>query len=52
MIENMVPGTELNRRRQPFQGCALPDNIPIGAHIPHIVSAKALKKKIFGLIRC
>jgi hypothetical protein len=22
------PGTELNRRRQPFQGCALPAELP------------------------
>jgi hypothetical protein len=22
------PGTELNRRRQPFQGCALPPELP------------------------
>src|SRR5579864_3000939 len=26
------PGTELNRRRQPFQGCALPPELP--GHIP------------------
>src|SRR4029077_7065330 len=28
------PGTELNRRRQPFQGCALPPELPghISAH--------------------
>src|SRR5246127_3842483 len=26
------PGTELNRRRQPFQGCALPPELP--GHVP------------------
>jgi hypothetical protein len=32
------PGTELNRRRQPFQGCALPPELPghvsKPAHLP------------------
>jgi hypothetical protein len=30
------PGTELNRRRQPFQGCALPPELPghcLSAHL-------------------
>ena len=27
VTENMVAGTELNRRRQPFQGCSLPQLI-------------------------
>src|ERR1700732_2367156 len=26
--KNWWPGTELNRRRQPFQGCALPPELP------------------------
>ena len=30
------PGTELNRRRQPFQGCALPPELP-----GHFGSARA-----------
>src|SRR6185369_34970 len=34
------PGTELNRRRQPFQGCALPPELP--GHIwAHSLSAGA-----------
>ena len=32
MLRNLLkvwwPGTELNRRRQPFQGCALPPELP------------------------
>ena len=27
-FEKWWPGTELNRRRQPFQGCALPPELP------------------------
>jgi hypothetical protein len=27
-FEMWWPGTELNRRRQPFQGCALPAELP------------------------
>src|SRR2546427_12772520 len=27
-FEMWWPGTELNRRRQPFQGCALPPELP------------------------
>src|SRR5229473_8073522 len=33
------PGTELNRRRQPFQGCALPPELPghfLRALCPHV----------------
>jgi hypothetical protein len=34
------PGTELNRRRQPFQGCALPPELP-GHFLTHTtLSAK------------
>src|SRR4029077_5197060 len=34
------PGTELNRRRQPFQGCALPPELP--GHVwAHSLSAGA-----------
>src|SRR6266567_4958944 len=28
VFEMWWPGTELNRRRQPFQGCALPPELP------------------------
>ena len=28
MVMMWWPGTELNRRRQPFQGCALPPELP------------------------
>src|SRR5262245_15404777 len=38
------PGTELNRRRQPFQGCALPPELP--GHVPRTAacrSARALR---------
>jgi hypothetical protein len=34
VIENWWPGTELNRRRQPFQGCALPPELP--GHVPRL----------------
>src|SRR3954464_4674349 len=27
-LKSWWPGTELNRRRQPFQGCALPPELP------------------------
>ena len=27
-LKRWWPGTELNRRRQPFQGCALPPELP------------------------
>ena len=28
LLKTWWPGTELNRRRQPFQGCALPPELP------------------------
>src|SRR5947209_2409574 len=28
LLKKWWPGTELNRRRQPFQGCALPTELP------------------------
>ena len=28
LLKKWWPGTELNRRRQPFQGCALPPELP------------------------
>src|SRR5215469_111613 len=31
-LKQWWPGTELNRRRQPFQGCALPPELP--GHFP------------------
>ena len=36
------PGTELNRRRQPFQGCALPPELP-GHVLAHSLSAGAVR---------
>src|ERR1700731_2002494 len=39
-FEMWWPGTELNRRRQPFQGCALPPELP--GHVwAHSLSAGA-----------
>jgi hypothetical protein len=40
-FEMWWPGTELNRRRQPFQGCALPPELP-----GHFLSAQ-LRPHIF-----
>jgi hypothetical protein len=37
-FEMWWPGTELNRRRQPFQGCALPPELPGHISRPLIVS--------------
>ena len=36
-FEMWWPGTELNRRRQPFQGCALPPELP--GHFLHRTSS-------------
>ena len=33
-LKRWWPGTELNRRRQPFQGCALPPELPGHAGSP------------------
>ena len=33
-LKTWWPGTELNRRRQPFQGCALPPELP-GHFVEH-----------------
>src|ERR1700677_287035 len=44
------PGTELNRRRQPFQGCALPPELP-----GHFLTHDALRKTTggrFGRVLC
>ena len=35
------PGTELNRRRQPFQGCALPPELP--GHVSKPASPRRLR---------
>ena len=35
------PGTELNRRRQPFQGCALPPELPGHAAIQSFTGARS-----------
>ena len=37
-LKRWWPGTELNRRRQPFQGCALPPELP-GHVLAHSLSA-------------
>ena len=39
-LKRWWPGTELNRRRQPFQGCALPPELP-GHFWAHSLSAGA-----------
>ena len=35
------PGTELNRRRQPFQGCALPPELPGHFRAAHLSGLRA-----------
>jgi hypothetical protein len=40
------PGTELNRRRQPFQGCALPPELP-----GHVLSLHCRQLRVFGYIK-
>src|ERR1700675_3557472 len=40
-FEMWWPGTELNRRRQPFQGCALPPELP-----GHFLSAQLPAKRL------
>jgi len=39
----MVAGTEADRRRQPFQGCALPENALAAALILHIRARASAK---------
>jgi hypothetical protein len=42
LLKRWWPGTELNRRRQPFQGCALPPELP--GHIRvHSLAARSLR---------
>ena len=45
-FEMWWPGTELNRRRQPFQGCALPPELP-----GHILSRHPLLLRTARLVR-
>src|SRR5208282_2615186 len=45
-FEMWWPGTELNRRRQPFQGCALPPELP--GH----VSRPASPPQATRIVRC
>ena len=40
------PGTELNRRRQPFQGCALPAELP--GHEARVASEGLLRQKNYN----
>ena len=47
-FEMWWPGTELNRRRQPFQGCALPPELP-GHVLAHSLSAGAVRPRLAGL---
>jgi hypothetical protein len=42
-FEMWWPGTELNRRRQPFQGCALPPELP-----GHFLAHDAVRKTTCG----
>jgi hypothetical protein len=35
VVDLWWPGTESNRRRQPFQGCALPTELPGQIILPH-----------------
>jgi hypothetical protein len=39
------PGTELNRRRQPFQGCALPTELPGRSAYPDCTRYTALQAR-------
>jgi hypothetical protein len=41
------PGTELNRRRQPFQGCALPPELP-GHYLRATLSAMSIRTTTDG----
>ena len=47
------PGTELNRRRQPFQGCALPPELPghtsKPAHLPRATRIVRFTPIVAGL---
>ena len=45
VLKTWWPGTELNRRRQPFQGCALPPELPghfLRTFCLHALSTKGL----------
>jgi hypothetical protein len=47
-LKKWWPGTELNRRRQPFQGCALPPELP-GHFLPAHRSSQPAHKTTDGL---
>ena len=49
-LETWWPGTESNRRRQPFQGCALPNSASGAAHFPHIGLRKNLENNDVRII--
>jgi hypothetical protein len=42
LLKRWWPGTELNRRRQPFQGCALPPELPGHVRV-HSSAARSLR---------
>src|SRR5207244_7239606 len=42
------PGTELNRRRQPFQGCALPPELP-GPLLAHSTSGDLSESRVHAM---
>src|SRR5215469_12751266 len=43
-LKTWWPGTELNRRRQPFQGCALPPELP--GHVRNALAADCEKSSL------
>src|ERR1700691_2465803 len=44
-FEMWWPGTELNRRRQPFQGCALPPELPGHFWFPRLPPQRTFLKR-------
>ena len=48
LLKRWWPGTELNRRRQPFQGCALPPELP--GHVSKPAGPQAARTVRFTLV--
>src|SRR5271157_6114985 len=47
-LKTWWPGTELNRRRQPFQGCALPTELPGHVSKPALRAARIVRSARTG----
>ena len=47
-LKTWWPGTELNRRRQPFQGCALPPELP--GHFVDARASRSLRETVPGTL--